>query len=268
MTHDAPAPESTEVPEEARYTALQELEDWLEAPVAWLGLAWLVLLVVEFVWGLNPLLEAVVYVIWGIFVLDFGLRLILAPDRWRFLRSNWLTLLSLLLPALRVLAFLRASILLRLARGLRGTRLIRVVGSLNRGMRSLRAFLDRRKFGYVVVLTLLVTAGGAAGMWSLESEALVEGGFTSYGDALWWTAMLMTTVGSAYWPQTAEGRTLTLLLALYAFSVFGYLTASLASYFIGREAASTESDIASQPQLERIDARLRALQAELEKREH
>jgi V/A-type H+-transporting ATPase subunit I len=57
-------------------------------------------------------------------------------------------------------------------------------------------------------------------------------GFSDYTSALWWTAMLLTTMGSEYWPKTAEGRTLCLVLALYAFAVFGYVTASLAAFFI------------------------------------
>jgi voltage-gated potassium channel len=258
----APPPPDDTLPED-RYETLRELEDWLEEPVEWLGLVWLGLLVVEFLWGLNPVLDALVYVIWAIFILEFALRLLLAPDRVRFLRSNWLTVISLLVPALRVLAFLRAARLARLLRGLRGTQLVRIVGTLNRGMRSLRAFLGRRKFGYVVALTGLVTVAGAAGMWSLENAAQVAGGFEDFGDALWWTAMLMTTIGSEYWPQTPEGRTLTVLLAVYAFSVFGYLTASLATFFIGREAASPASEVPGKPMLADLEARLEAIQAEI-----
>jgi voltage-gated potassium channel len=265
QTVDQPqAPEAA--PERSdRYETLRELEDWLEEPVEWLGLVWLVLLVIEVLWGLNPILDVLFYVIWGIFLLDFGLRLLLAPQRAAFLRHNWLTVLSLLVPALRVLAVFRAARLVRLLRGLRGARLVRIVGTLNRGMRALRSFLGRRKFGYVVALTLLVTVGGAVGMWSFEQAAVVAGGFTDFGDALWWTAMLMTTVGSDYWPQTPEGRTLTVLLALYAFSVFGYLTASLASFFIGREADSPGSGIAGQATLGSLEARLGALQADVQR---
>ncbi len=40
--------------------------------------------------------------------------------------------------------------------------------------------------------------------------------------------MIMTTMGS--WPQTPEGRVLCLLLAVYAFAVFGYVTAMLAAF--------------------------------------
>lgn len=245
-----------------RYALLSGLEDWLEVPVAWLGLVWLVLLVVEYLWGLNPILNAMVYVIWGIFILDFGLRFVLAPHRLRFLRRNWLTIISLLLPALRVLAFLRAARLAQLARALRSAQLVRIVASVNRSMHTLQAFLGRRQFGYVLALTGLVIVAGAAGMWSFENATETSGGFNDFGDALWWTAMLMTTVGSDYSAQTAEGRALAFLLAVYALTVFGYLTASLASYFIGREAASPDSEVASQPMLESIAARLEALEAE------
>jgi len=73
-------------------------------------------------------------------------------------------------------------------------------------------------------------------------------GIHDYGTALWWTAMLMTTMGSAYWPQTGEGRILCVLLALYAFAVFGYVTATLATFFVSRDMARAaaperESDV-------------------------
>ncbi|MFN7146641.1 MAG: ion channel, partial [Myxococcota bacterium] len=53
-----------------------------------------------------------------------------------------------------------------------------------------------------------------------------------YATALWWTAMLLTTMGSETWPRTAEGRVLCLLLAVYGFAMFGYVTAALASLFV------------------------------------
>ena len=48
--------------------------------------------------------------------------------------------------------------------------------------------------------------------------------------------MLLTSIGSEYWPRTAEGRLLCFLLSLYGLGVFGYITASFASFFLGRDA--------------------------------
>ena len=47
--------------------------------------------------------------------------------------------------------------------------------------------------------------------------------------------MLLTTMGSDYWPRTPEGRLLCVLLAVYAFAVFGYVTAAIAAYFVGKD---------------------------------
>lgn len=233
-------PPGAGLPEEgeevARWQTLSDLEEWLEGPLRILGIAWLVLLVVELAGNTSPLLLTASTVIWGIFILDFALRLALAPARWRYLRTNWLTALSLAVPALRVFRLARAVRVLRVTRATRGMRLVRVVASMNRAMRTLRRWMGRRRLGYVVALTLAVTLLGAAGMYAFE-RALPDGqGLNSFATALWWTAMIMTTMGTDYWPKTAEGRALCLLLALYAFGVFGYVTASLASFFIGQDA--------------------------------
>lgn len=52
--------------------------------------------------------------------------------------------------------------------------------------------------------------------------------------------MLLTTMGSEYWPQTAEGRILCLLLSVYAFAVFGYVTAAIADYFVDTDNRDAE----------------------------
>lgn len=224
-----PRPETAE----ERLTTLAELEDWLRTPMLVLSALWLALVVAELAWGENRMLTLAGTAIWVVFVVEFLLRLWLAPDRLGFLRANWLSLIALAAPAFRLLRGFRV---LRLARTARGLRLVRVVGTANRGMHALRAAMRRRGLGYVIALTGLVNLLGAAGMYAFERAPEIEGGFAGFGDALWWTAMLLTTMGSAYWPITAEGRVLCLLLSVYAFTVFGYITASFASFFVGRDA--------------------------------
>src|SRR5207245_7299138 len=95
-------------------------------------------------------------------------------------------------------------------------------------------------------LTAIVSFAGAAGIFNLENpsalreEGLAGSGITSYGEAVWWTAMTMTTMGSDYFPKTPEGRLLGWALAVYAFVVFGYVTATLASYFVGNDRKEDE----------------------------
>jgi voltage-gated potassium channel len=244
-----------------RYELLQRLEDWLETPMLILAFVWLALLVRELIWGESPLFEVLGTSIWILFILDFAVEFVLAPKKAAYLKSNWLTAISLLIPALRIFRIFRMFRLLRLARVGRGLRLFRVVSSLNRGMRALGASLQRRGFGYVVALTVLVIFSGAAGMYAFENGT--PGGLNSYGEALWWTAMVMTTMGSQYWPQTLEGRVLCVFLALYAFAVFGYVTAMLATFFIGRDAENNEAELAGAKELAALRKELSALREEI-----
>ncbi len=259
MHHLGP-PEKQALQQE-RQELLQQLEDWLDLPMLVLGFAWLVLLVIELIWGLNPLFEVVATVIWILFIGDFLVEFTLAPSKLAYVKRNWLTAVSLLLPALRVFRIAR---MLRLVRATRGLRLVRIVSSVNRGMRALRASLRRRGFGYIITLTTVVTLVGAAGMYAFESHNSDGSGLPDYGTALWWTAMLMTTLGSEYWPQTSEGRVLCFMLALYAFAVFGYLTAAIATFFIGRDAENEQAELAGGDSIAALQTEIAALRAEIQ----
>ena len=244
-----------------RMTALQQLDDWLRTPMLALSFAWLVLVVVELAWGSSPVLGWVSTAIWVVFVLEFLLRFALAPEKLAFLRGNWLTVLALLAPALRMVRALR---FLRAARGLRGLRLVRIVGTANRGMNALRSSLGRRGAGYALLLTMLVALLGAGGMLAFEPASEVEGGFAGYGDALWWTGMLLTSMGSEFWPRTGEGRLLCFLLSLYGFAVFGYITASFASFFVGRDAGSAEGEVVGVADIAALHREIAAMRADIE----
>ena len=257
---DAAAPVEEALKNE-RYELLRRLEDSLETPMLVLAFVWLALLVGELIWGESLMFEVLGTIIWVIFILDFAVAFVLAPHKIAYLKNNWLTALSLLVPALRLFRFSRVFRLFRLARMGRSLRLLRVVSSLNRGMRALGASLSRRGFGYVLALTVLVAFTGAAGMYAFENVA--PGGLKSYGEALWWTTMVLTTMGSQYWPLTIEGRVLCVFLALYAFAVFGYVTATLATFFIGRDAEDDKAELAGARQLAALREEMIALREEI-----
>lgn len=236
--------------QEERWGLLQEISTFLDKPLILLSFIWLILIILEFTEGLNPSLQWVAHTIWGIFILDFVIELIIAPSRLDYLKTNWLTALSIVLPALRTLQILQFSRFLKLAQFGRPLSLLRLITSIRRGMSALNITLGKRKFGYVASLTVLIIFTGAAGMANLESpQALREAGYLStnglqsYGDALWWTAMIMTTLGSEYWPKTVTGRLLAWLLSLYAVTVFGYITATLASHFIQTDDTPDSSNL-------------------------
>jgi voltage-gated potassium channel len=265
MSHRTPA-EDAQLRDE-RWELLEHLDGLLDPPLVVLSLVWVALLVLSLTIGLPRPLDVATYVIWGLFVFDFVLEVTVAPDRMAYLRSHWLTALSLVVPALRVFRIVTALRALRAAEGLRSVSLVRIVGGLNRGMRALRSAFAGRRIAYVVALTTIVIFAGAAGMYYLERPSA---GFGSYGEALWWTAMAVTTMGSADWPKTAEGRVLGWLIALYAFAVFGYITATIATWLIGAApdaAAATDHEPGAAVAGADIAAELAALREEVRRLE-
>lgn len=265
-----------------RWSLLQQIDAATDKPLIALSFVWLGLLIVDFTRGLGPLLQTVSYVIWSIFILDFLIGFVIAPSKGGYLRRNWLTAISLLLPALRVLRVFRALRVLRAARAVRGVSLLRLITSLNRGMRAIGATLGRRGVGYVIAITVIVTFAGAAGMYAFESPASLcqdeaatdlDGcirnyteqniGLDSYGESVWWTGMTMTTMGADYFPQSAEGRLLGWLLAVYAFAIFGYITATIASFFVGQDSGQNADAPAAPDNSAALRAEIAALREQL-----
>jgi voltage-gated potassium channel len=241
-----------------RKRLLSSIEKILETPMIFLGFIWLLLLVAELIWGLSKPLELASIAIWIIFIFDFLIKFVLAPVKGVFLKKNVLTMISLVIPALRIFRIFR---FLRLLRSLRGVRLVRIVSSLNRGMKSLGATMKRRAFGYVLILTLFVTFAGAAGMYALEKNT---DGFQDYGIALWWTAMRVITAGNEFHPVTTEGRMLGFLIAVFGYAVFGYVTATIATFFIGRDAEENNAPLAGSNDIKNLKREIGRLTESIE----
>lgn len=241
-----------------REEILEQLETWLETPMVVLGFVWLGLLIRELLYGLNPFLESVGTAIWIVFIIEFAVKFAVSADKISYLRRNWVIAISLIVPALRILRVFRFA---RALHAVRGVRLVGLLASLNRGMRALGKAMGRRGFGYIVAVTVTVIVTGAGGMLAFEKGE--PGGFTSYSAALWWTAMLITTMGSDYWPQSGEGRLLCFVLSVYGFAVFGYVTAVLSTFFIGRDAENPDAELAGSKEIQALRVEIASLRAEL-----
>jgi voltage-gated potassium channel len=174
------------------------------------------------------------YTTWGLFAAEFVCRLILAPDRARYACRNAADVLMIALPVLRPLRLLRMLVLLRM---------------LNR---RATVTLRGKVVAYAIASTTLILVCASLAM--LDAERHQPGAnIRTFGDALWWAASTMTTVGYGdRVPTTGEGRAVGFALMLAGIALLGVVTAWIASWLVDRvrdaEAATqaaTRGDIAA-----------------------
>jgi voltage-gated potassium channel len=235
-----------------RWELLDNIQSMVEPVMALLGVVFVALLFVDLSGvvqgtGWSPAVSRAQTAIWVIFIVEFAARLFIAPSKLTFLRTNWFSALSLALPFLRPFRALR---LLRTARAARSLSLVRLLGGLNRGMRVLRRAFGGHVFAYVLGLTIVVALGGAVGVWYFDRDR-PDSPIQSFGDALWWSTALVTTINNEKFAVSTEARVLAILIRVFAISVFGFITARFATYLIGEaaeesgETENTSTDVAA-----------------------
>ncbi|MFF8829373.1 potassium channel family protein [Streptomyces sp. NPDC015131] len=193
----------------------------------------------------HRLCTGVEWVVWGAFALDYAVRLVIAPSRWRFVRSHPLDLVAVLLPLVQPL------------------RLLRLVSTL--------LLVGRRaRMAPQITLTTYV-AGSVVGLLMFGSLAVLhverdapDGNIKTLGDAVWWSFTTMTTVGYGdHAPTTGLGRLLAVGLMLSGIALLGVVTANIAAWFISRFERDDEEERRQRVLLEALTLEVRELRAEV-----
>lgn len=223
-----------------RHELLRHVDQALTGPIMFLSIVWLAVVIGVLFNPHDPTLIRAMWALWAVFVLQFLAEFVIAPVKLDYLRQHWITAVSLLMPAFGVLRVLPILQMVFTAQSGGYFVLLQLLTSTNRGFRAMGRLIHGRGLGYVAGLSVVVIFGGAGGMLFFESPQAVRavgasGGLTSFGDALWYSAMQITTVGSAYGPVTAQGRILSFLITVFGVSVAGYVTASVATYLVGKD---------------------------------
>jgi voltage-gated potassium channel len=213
------------------------VERRLDIPMAVLAVLWAVFVAYELIapQEQRDLLALAGNVIWGVFILEFALKLVVSGHPLRFLRRRWPSVLFLILPALRLFRVFRA------LRALRVLPAARVVGSSYRAVGTARGLLEGR-IGFLLATTAIASWSGGQLLYLLERGR--DGGVGSLGDALWWSTNLAVTGNAPFDPVSVGGRLLALGLGAYAVVVFASVAAALGAFFVESRAerATLEDD--------------------------
>ena len=218
---------------ERRENLREKLDRYLDLPLALASLALVLIAIIQLGGEVEPpwdgRMEVLGWALWGLFFVEFAVKFVLAPNKRRYVTRRWLDVLVLLVPFLRFLRLLRV---LRVTRSFPVFRLL-VFGG--RGSSATLALLRRRRLGQLALISAMVVLIGAALGFILEQGA-PGAQLRTFGDALYWSATIVTTVGSELYPVTPGGRILAFFLMLYAVGVFSYFIASIATVFVGLDA--------------------------------
>jgi len=229
----------------------ERLDRYLDVPLALASVLMVLLAVIELSGEVGGpwrwRLAALGWSLWGLFFVEFVVKFALAPVKRAYLRRNWLDVLVLLVPFLR---FLKVLGVLRATRALP---LFRLAVFGGRGSGGALALLRRRRLGQLALVSVMVILLGAAAGLLLEAGA-PGATIEDFGDALWWSGALVTTVGSEVYPVTTGGRVLGFVLMLYAVGIFSYFIASIASVLVGADSQKPSDDAGGKGGTFRLDA--------------
>ncbi|MAP64173.1 MAG: ion transporter [Microbacterium sp.] len=166
--------------------------------------------------------RVVMFATWVVFAVDYIVQLSLARPKGAWFRSHLFDLSVVVIPALRPLRLLKALTVIHV--------LQRTAGA------ALRARIA--VYGAGAALTLIWVAA----LTVLEAERdAPDATITTFGDALWWAFVTITTVGYGdYTPVTSWGRIIAVLLMTGGIAVVGVVSATFASWVLEKAAAGAD----------------------------
>jgi voltage-gated potassium channel len=184
--------------------------------------------------------------IWLIFLVDIIVRTVISERSWRYLWTHPIDVLAVFLPAARPLKIL--------AIFTHGTAFATAKGRI----KTMQAVL-------VSVVLLLWIASVAV----LQAErGAADTQIHTFGDATWWAIVTVTTVGYGdLAPVTVEGRLIAVITMLVGIALLGYITASVAAWFVSLTAGdeSAEEDRHEAVRQAELHARIDAMEAKIDR---
>ena len=193
-----------------REARLKRVERITETPVTLLAVFTIPLLLGPYLWD-DDLQLGWDLLVWGVFATELLVRVVLAPHKRAYLRSHWVDVLLVAVPFFRPLRLLRIAVV-----------------ALRIGVGVGNALSIERMVIYATTLAMMCACAARI----VEPET-----FPTLTDALWWALVTMSTVGYGdISPATDAGKFVAVPLLVGGITVFGVLTANLASVMVREQA--------------------------------
>ena len=195
------------------------------------------------------------WLVWGFFLLETVVLTSLVDNRWRYLSSNWLNLLIIII-ALPVLWDGKTEIV-----ALRTLRLFLVLPLLFGISKTARSILSKNQLGVTLLVSLFIII--ASGILIAGLDPAID----NIWDGFWWAWVTVTTVGYGdIVPSSAPGKIFGGLLILFGLGLFSLITASFSAFLLTKDEEEIIRDEKEElTRLRRIEERMERLERVLKR---
>ncbi|MFW2514513.1 potassium channel family protein [Demequina sp. SO4-13] len=235
----------------ARYDAYAKRTDsWMAALAMAFLLVWSGRIIFEYSLpsAVENALLAVQWWIWLVFIVDIVIRTVISKKSWRYLWTHPLDVIAVLVPAARPL---------------------KVLTAFTQGAAFSSARGRVKTMQAVVISVVLLLWIGSVAVLAAEREA--DSAINTFGDALWWAIVTVTTVGYGdLSPVSVTGRVVAVAMMLVGIALIGVVTASVAAWFVSKTTGEEEREQERQDEgrhdelterIARLEAKIDALSA-------
>lgn len=168
-----------------------------------------------------------------IFCFDFFVLMVYSRRPWRYLLRN-IVVLFLSIPYHTIAIAMGISYGHTMQMIMGGVVMLRAVLALYITMRWLiESRVTRLLWAYIATVAVVTYF---AALLFYEFEAPVNVSVRSFGDALWWAWMNVTTVGASFFPVTVTGKVICVLLPVLGMAMFPVFTVYVTSLYEQRTA--------------------------------
>ena len=200
-----------------RESLTHRMESFTRFPLAIGGMTWLALLISLTTSAGGSSARAGLFIVWATVIAEYTCRLVLAPHSSTYLRRRWLEPVAIVFPPLLITHVVGID---------------KAVVAIETALIRARTVLLHHSLVRVLLASGVVLVMGA---WvvDLSERNMVTSNIHSFGTALWWAVVTVTTVGYGdHFPISGAGQVVAGFMMVMGIGLIGTLTATVASAFV------------------------------------